>query len=39
MSGVFRVIEVLFFTGLAGCFLAIFVSWIEIFSDGFSKDE
>lgn len=33
-----RVLEVMFFTGLAGCILAILVSWIEIFSDGFSDD-
>jgi hypothetical protein len=34
-----RVLEVMFFTGLVGCVLTIIVSWVEIFSDGFSKDE
>jgi hypothetical protein len=30
---------VIFFTGLIGCALMIIVSWIEIFSDGFTDDE
>ena len=34
-----RVLEVMFFTGLVGCVLTIIVSWVEICSDGFSKDE
>jgi hypothetical protein len=34
-----RVLEVMFFTGLVGCALMIIVSWIEIFSDGFSDDD
>jgi hypothetical protein len=35
----FRILEVMFFVGLVGCFLAILVSWVEIFSDGLSNDE
>ena len=34
-----HVLEVMFFTGLIGCVLTIIVSWVEIFSDGFSDDE
>jgi hypothetical protein len=37
--GAFRVLEVMFFVGATGCVLAILVSWVEIFSDGFSNDE
>jgi hypothetical protein len=34
-----HVLVVMFFTGLIGCALMIIVSWIEIFSDGFTNDE
>jgi hypothetical protein len=32
-----RVLGVMFFAGLVGCVLVIVVSWIQIFSDGFSN--
>jgi hypothetical protein len=36
----FRVLEVMFFTGLIGCSLVVVISWVSIFKDGFSdKDE
>jgi hypothetical protein len=31
-----RLIEIMFFTGLAGCALVVVISWISIFKDGFS---
>lgn len=35
-----RIIEVMFFTGLAGCAVVVLVSWVSIFKSGFSnKDE
>jgi hypothetical protein len=34
-----HVLEVAFFAGLVGCVLMIVLSWIDIFSDSFSKDE
>jgi hypothetical protein len=34
-----RVVEVLFFIGLAGCAIVVVISWISIFSSGFSKDD
>ena len=34
----FRVLDVMFFVGAAGCVLTILVSWIEIVSEGFSED-
>jgi hypothetical protein len=33
---VMRVIEVMFFIGLAGCALVVVVSWISILTDGIS---
>jgi len=35
----FRVLEVMFFTGLFGCSLVVVISWISIFKDGFSDEE
>jgi len=38
--GLFHVLEVMFFTGIAGCALVVVTSWISIFKSGFSdKDE
>jgi hypothetical protein len=34
-----RVIEVGFFTGLAGCAGVVVFSWISILREGFSKDQ
>jgi hypothetical protein len=34
-----RVLEVMFFTGLAGCAVVVFLSWISIGRDSFRKDE
>jgi hypothetical protein len=34
-----HVLEVMFFTGLVGCVFMIIVSWVEIFSDGFTDHE
>ena len=34
-----RILEVVFFAGLAGCILVISLSWISIFTDGFSADQ
>jgi hypothetical protein len=31
-----RVVEIMFFTGLLGCGTVVVISWISIFSDGFS---
>jgi hypothetical protein len=31
-----RLVEILFFTGLAGCILVVIISWISIFREGFS---
>jgi len=31
-----RIVEIMFFAGLAGCASVIFISWISIFKDGFS---
>jgi hypothetical protein len=33
----FKVLEVAFFTGLAGCTLVILVSWVSILSSGLSR--
>ena len=30
-------VEILFFTGLAGCVLVVVISWVSIFKTGFSK--
>lgn len=38
ISFVGRLIEIVFFIGLSGCVLVILVSWVSIFSDGFTKD-
>jgi hypothetical protein len=32
-----RVLEVMFFMGVFGCVLAVLVSWVEIFGDGFTN--
>ena len=32
-------LEVLFFTGLIGCVGVVIISWISIFSNGFSNDD
>jgi hypothetical protein len=34
-----HVIDVMFFGGLVGCVLMIFLSWIDIFSDSFTDDD
>jgi hypothetical protein len=31
-----RLIEIMFFTGLAGCVLVVVISWISILKDGLS---
>ncbi len=33
-----RAIEVLFFTGLAGCVLVVMISWVSIAKASFTKD-
>jgi hypothetical protein len=35
---VMRVLEVMFFVGLAGCAGVVIFSWISIFGSGFTKD-
>jgi hypothetical protein len=32
-------LEMMFFTGLAGCALVVMISWISIFKEGFRKDD
>jgi hypothetical protein len=39
MVWLFRTLEVMFFTGLAGCTLVVVISWISIFRSGFSHDD
>jgi hypothetical protein len=34
-----RLLEVLFFTGLAGCTIAVALSWISIFKSGFADTQ
>ena len=34
----FLTLEIVFFTGIAGCLLVVLISWISIFSSGFSRD-
>lgn len=34
-----RLLEVMFFTGLAGCAVVVLVSWISIFKSGFSNED
>ena len=34
----FFALQVMFFTGLAGCVLVVIISWITILKEGFSKD-
>jgi hypothetical protein len=34
-----HVLELAFFAGLVGCVLMIILSWIDIFSDSFTRDE
>jgi hypothetical protein len=36
--GIMYVLEVMFFLGLAGCAAVSLLSWIDILSDGFTKD-
>jgi hypothetical protein len=33
-----RVLEVLFFAGIAGCVLVVLISWISIFGSEFRRD-
>lgn len=37
MVGLLQVLEVLFFTGLAGCTLVVFISWVTILKSALSK--
>ena len=32
-------VEIMFFIGLVGCAVVVFISWISIFKTGFSKDD
>ena len=34
-----RVLEVMFFTGLAGCSVVVFLSWVSLLGTVFSSDE
>jgi hypothetical protein len=34
-----RILEVVFFTGIAGCLVTIVVSWYSIVKDEFTSDE
>jgi hypothetical protein len=34
-----RLVEAMFFTGLAGCVLVVVISWISIFASGFRRGE
>lgn len=34
-----RALEILFFTGLAGCVLVVVISWVSIAKASFSKDK
>jgi hypothetical protein len=34
-----KAVEVLFFTGLAGCVLVVLISWVSIFKSGFSESK
>jgi hypothetical protein len=34
-----HILEVAFFAGLVGCVLMIVVSWIDIFSESFTRDD
>ncbi len=34
-----RLVEAMFFTGLAGCVLVVLISWVSIFGSGFRRGE
>ena len=39
LIGLMRILEVVFFTGVAGCLVTIALSWYSIFKDEFTSDE
>ncbi len=38
MVWLLKALEVLFFTGLAGCVLVVLISWVSVFKSAISKD-
>ena len=35
---IMKVLEITFFTGLAGCAVVVLISWVVILKEGLSKD-
>ena len=34
-----HLVEIVFFLGIVGCASVVVISWVSIFSEGFSKDQ